>query len=313
MTRGVLQPSGQVTLVFSDIEGSTRLLEELGTDAYREALAEHRRIVREAYARYSGYEVDYEGDAFFYAFSSAPDAVAAVSAAMAGLEDGLIKIRVGIHTGEPGLDPPKYVGMDVHFAARVMSSAHGGQVVLSAATAEQVELGLADLGEHRLKDIEDAVSLYQLGEGSFPPLKTIANTNLPTPASSFLGREEELYEADLLLQATRLLTIAGPGGQGKTRFALELATRARDERFSDYPAGVFACFLSSLRDPSLVLPTLCQTLSVREQPGESALAALASHLQGKKLLLLLDNLEHLLESASALSQLVRRAASSRCS
>ena len=166
MTRGVLQPSGQVTLVFSDIEGSTRLLEELGTDAYREALAEHRRIVREAYARYSGYEVDYEGDAFFYAFSSAPDAVAAVSAAMAGLEDGLIKIRVGIHTGEPGLDPPKYVGMDVHFAARVMSSAHGGQVVLSAATAEQVELGLADLGEHRLKDIEDAVSLYQLGEGA---------------------------------------------------------------------------------------------------------------------------------------------------
>ena len=107
------------------------MLEELGTDAYREALAEHRRIVREAYARYSGYEVDYEGDAFFYAFSSAPDAVAAVSAAMAGLEDGPIKIRVGIHTGEPGLDPPKYVGMDVHFAARVMSSAHGGQVVLS--------------------------------------------------------------------------------------------------------------------------------------------------------------------------------------
>ena len=162
-----------------------------------------------------------------------------------------------------------------------------------------------ELGEHRLKDIEQAVPLFQLGEGSFPPLKTIANTNLPTPASSFLGREEELHEADLLLQAIRLLTIAGPGGQGKTRFALELATRARNERFSDYPAGVFACFLSSLQDSSLVLPTLCQTLAVREQPGESALAALTSHLQGKKLLLLLDNLEHLLESASALSQLVQ--------
>src|SRR5262249_41021044 len=140
---GVSQPSGQVTLVFTDIEGSTKLLEELGTDAYREALAAHRTIVRSACARHSGYEVDYEGDAFFYAFSSAPEALAAVSEAMAGLAAGPIRIRVGIHTGSPELDPPKYVGMDVHLAARVMSSAHGSQVVCSSATADLVELPLS--------------------------------------------------------------------------------------------------------------------------------------------------------------------------
>ena len=130
----VAQPSGTVTLVFTDVEGSTRLLEELGTDAYRDALGEHRRVVREAFALHQGYEVDYEGDAFFYAFASAQAAVSAVSEAMVGLEAGPIRIRVGIHTGEPALDPPKYVGMDVHRAARVMSAAHGGQVVLSPST-----------------------------------------------------------------------------------------------------------------------------------------------------------------------------------
>jgi predicted ATPase/class 3 adenylate cyclase len=299
------QPSGEVTLVFSDIEGSTNLLHELGTETYRDALAEHRRVVREAYARYRGYEVDYEGDAFFYVFSSAPDAVSAVADAMAGLEDGPIRIRVGIHTGEPVLDPPKYVGLDVHFAARVMSSAHGGQVVLSSATASLLDdRELISLGSHRLKDIDEPVRLYQLGDGSFPALKTIANTNLPTPASSFLGREEELHAADRLLQSTRLLTIHGPGGQGKTRFALELATRAREARFTDYADGVFACFLASVRDPSLVLPTIAQTLQVAEQPDESAGDALAAHLRGKKMLLLLDNLEQVLECGVGLSRLL---------
>ena len=150
-----VQPSGTVTLVFTDVEGSTKLLEELGTDGYREALAA-RRVVREAFALHQGYEVDYEGDAFFYAFSSAHAAVAAVSEAMVGLETGPIRIRVGIHTGEPALDPPKYVGMDVHRAARVMSAAHGGQVVLSPSTVSLLEpdsFELRDLGEHRLKDL----------------------------------------------------------------------------------------------------------------------------------------------------------------
>jgi predicted ATPase len=290
----VSQPAGEVTLVFSDIEGSTRLLHELGTDAYRDALGEHRRIVREAYGRYAGYEVDYEGDAFFYAFSSATDAVSAVSEAMAGLEPGPIAIRVGIHTGTPGLDPPKYVGMDVHFAARVMSAAHGGQVVLSKPTADLVEADLAELGEHRLKDIDDAVPLYQLGAGDFPPLKTISNTNLPRPASSFLGREAELAEVLSRVGAgARLLTLTGPGGTGKTRLALEAAATLVPE----YKAGVFWVGLALLRDPALVTETIAQTLGAKED--------LASHVAEREMLLLLDNLEQVIECASELSTLLQ--------
>ena len=290
----VEQPAGEITLVFSDIEGSTRLLEQLGTDAYRKALTEHRRIVREAYGRYSGYEVDYEGDAFFYTFASATDAVAAVSAAMAGLEPGPIAIRVGVHTGTPGLDPPKYVGMDVHFAARVMGSAHGGQVVLSKATADLVEIELAELGEHRLKDIAEAVPLYQLGEGAFPPLKTISNTNLPRPASSFLGREAELQEVVSRIEdGARLLTLTGPGGTGKTRLALEAATSL----VPSYKAGVFWVGLASLRDPALVTETIAQILGAKD--------SLAAHIAEREMLLLLDNLEQLIEAAPALSGLLQ--------
>ena len=142
----VEQPSGTVTLVFTDIEGSTRLLHELDQDAYREALSAHRRVVREAFARYSGYEVDYEGDAFFYAFGSARDAVLAVEEAMVGLQGGLVRIRVGVHTGVPGLDAPKYVGLDVHLAARVMSVGHGDQVLLTRATRDLVDVELCDSG-----------------------------------------------------------------------------------------------------------------------------------------------------------------------
>ncbi len=166
----VEQPSGTVTLVFTDIEGSTRLLHELGERAYREALAEHRRVVREACGPHGGYEVDYEGDSFFYAFGSARAAVAAIDQAMRGLAEGPIRLRVGIHTGEPGLDPPKYVGLDVHRAARVMAAAHGGQILLSAATAALIReelppgLKLRDLGEHRLKDLKEPVRLYQIAE-----------------------------------------------------------------------------------------------------------------------------------------------------
>ena len=178
------QPSGTVTLVFTDVEGSTKLLEELGTDGYRDALGEHRRIVREACALHHGYEVDYEGDAFFYAFASAQAAVSAVSEAMVGLETGPIRIRVGIHTGEPALDPPKYVGMDVHRAARVMSAAHGGQVVLSPSTVSLLEpesFELRDLGEHRLKDIEGAIPIFQLGDALLPAAQDDLEHEPPPP------------------------------------------------------------------------------------------------------------------------------------
>lgn len=161
---------GHGDLGVHDVEGSTKLLEELGTDGYREALGEHRRVVREAFVSHRGYEVDYEGDAFFYAFASAESAVSAVGEAMVGLEAGPIRIRVGIHTGEPALDPPKYVGMDVHRAARIMSAAHGGQVVLSPSTVSLLEPGtleLIDLGEHRLKDLSAPQRLYQFGNAEF--------------------------------------------------------------------------------------------------------------------------------------------------
>ncbi len=260
-------PSGTVTFLFTDVEGSTKLLHELGAQDYADALAEHRRLIREACAAEGGVEVDTQGDAFFFAFPTPPGALSAAGEMTEALASGPISVRIGLHTGSPLVTAEGYVGDDIHFAARVAAAAHGGQVICSQATAALVDHELTDLGSHRLKDIAEPVSIYQLGDGAFPPLKTIANTNLPTPASRFLGREAELYEADLLLQETRLLTISGPGGQGKTRFALELARRAREERFSDYSAGVFACFLSSLRDPSLVLATICQSLSVREQPG----------------------------------------------
>jgi predicted ATPase len=286
------QPSGTVTLAFTDIEGSTRLLHELGQDAYREALARHREIVREAFAAHAGYEVDYEGDSFFYAFESAADAVDAVEEAMAGLASGPIRIRVGVHTGEPGLDPPKYVGLDVHLAARVMSVGHGGQVLLTRATRDLLDAELVDLGEHRLKDIVDPVWLYQLGRGVFPPLKSLNNTNLPTPASSFLGRESELDEADRLIADCRLLTVSGPGGAGKTRFAIELASR----QLPRFPNGVFWVPLAALRDPGLVMETISQAVG---SPN-----GLADHIRTRRILLLLDNLEQVIACAPQLSQLL---------
>ena len=221
----VEQPSGTVTLVFTDIEGSTKLLQELGQDAYREALAAHRRIVREACTRHAGYEVTCEGDSFFYAFQSAVEAAAAVKQAMCALDRGPVRIRVGVHTGEPLLDPPKYVGPDVHKAARIMSAAHGGQVLLSGATRELVAEDVLDLGRHRLKDFPEPVSLYQLGSDRFPPLRTISNTNLPVPLSSFVGRAKEVAQVVSLIrdEAVRLVTLSGPGGTGKTRLALEAA------------------------------------------------------------------------------------------
>jgi class 3 adenylate cyclase len=170
----VEQPRGTVTFVFTDIEGSTRLLTELGVTAYRDVLTRHRACLRAAFTRYGGYEFGVIGDGLFYAFSSGEDAVRAVREAVACLASGPIRIRVGVHTGRPELDPPDYVGLDVHKAARIMAAGHGGQVLLSEAARAVVVDGfdLRDLGEYRLKDISSAEHLYQLGPGQFPPLRT---------------------------------------------------------------------------------------------------------------------------------------------
>jgi class 3 adenylate cyclase len=182
-------PSGTVTFLFTDIEGSTLLLRELG-EAYLAAFAEHRRILREAFARHSGVEVGTGGDAFFVVFRSAAQAVAAAAEAQESLWPGPIRVRMGLHTGEPYISEGDYVGLDVHMAARIAASGHGGQVVLSAET--QVLLGgdvpLVDLGEHRLKDFDDPVQLFQLGEGRFPPLRTYPGQPYPgRPAFSRAG------------------------------------------------------------------------------------------------------------------------------
>jgi predicted ATPase/class 3 adenylate cyclase len=292
------QPTGTVTLVFTDIEGSTRLLAELGEAGYRGALAEHREAVRGAFGRYGGYEVDNQGDSFFYAFPSAAGAVSAVQEAMAALEDGPVAIRVGIHTGEPGLDPPKYVGLDVHTAARIMAAGHGGQVVLSQSTHELLDdsFALSDLGEHRLKDLSGPRRLYQLGAGGFPPLKTLHRTNLPVPATGFIGREHELEElGSLLHEGVQLLTLIGPGGTGKTRLALQAVAGVADA----FPDGVWWVPLASLREPGLVLSSVALALGVPEQPGRRLEETLIDVLSAGRAVLLLDNLEQLLPGAAA--------------
>jgi predicted ATPase len=286
-------PSGTVTFLFTDVEGSTRLLHALGAEAYAEALAEHRRVIREACASEGGVEVDTQGDAFFFAFPTAPGALAAASAFTEALASGPIQVRVGLHTGTSLLTEEGYVGDDVHVAARVASSGHGGQVLVSSSTAQLVETELTDLGEHRLKDIAESVAIYQLGEASFPPLKTISNTNLPRPASSFVGREAELREVLSRIEAgARLVTLTGPGGTGKTRLALEAALTLVPE----YKAGVFWVGLASLRDPALVSETVAQALGAKD--------SLAAHIGERELLLLLDNLEQVIETAPELGSLL---------
>jgi len=288
-------PSGTVTFVFTDVEGSTALLERLGAEGYKEVLAQHRSALRGAFAAHSGHEVDEAGDGLFYAFGSASEAVKAVREAMASLDGGPVLVRVGVHTGEALLDPPKYVGVDVHKAARIMSAAHGGQVVLSAATRELVTGDVLDLGRHRLKDIVEPVSLYQLGSRRFPPLRTISNTNLPVPLSSFVGREREVREVVSLVrdEAARLVTLAGPAGTGKTRLALEAA----GELVSEFGAGVFWIGLATVRDPSLVVESIGQTLEATQE--------LSAHIGEKHLLLVLDNLEQVVASAIELVALLR--------
>jgi predicted ATPase/class 3 adenylate cyclase len=288
-------PSGTVTFLFTDIEGSTRLLQELG-DRYADVLAEHRRMLREAFAHHSGVEVDTQGDAFFVAFARASDAVASAQAAQGALRGGRVRVRMGVHTGEPMVREEGYVGIDVHRAARLASAGHGGQILLSRPTRDLLDstFELVDLGLHRMKDLSEPQRLYQLGMEKFPPLKTLHQTNLPVPATPFLGRERELSEVLRLLGSSRVLTLTGPGGTGKTRLAIQAAAEAAEE----FPAGVWWVPLSTLRDPSLVRDSIAQVLDAK---GE-----VAEHIADQKVLLLLDNLEHLLDSAPELAALVDR-------
>ena len=290
-------PRGTVTFLFSDVVGSTRLLQELGAEAYADALAEHRRVIREACAAHDGVEVDTQGDAFFFAFPTAAGALAAALAFSEGLAaTDTIEVRVGLHTGTPLVGEEGYVGHDVHRAARIAAVGHGGQVLVSSSTAALVEADLVDLGEHRLKDLTEAERLYQPVGHAFPPLRTLDATNLPVAANPLLGRESEVAELlALLREGSRLVTVTGPGGTGKTRLALQVAA----DLVGTVADGVFWVGLGSLTDPDLVVTEIAHSIGAPDD--------LAGFLRDRELVLLLDNFEHVLAAAPAVAQLAATA------
>ena len=312
-------PTGTVTFLFSDIEGSTRLAHELG-ERWPETLEHHRRLLRTAFERNAGVEVGTEGDSFFVAFARARDALAAAAEGQRALASDswpgelALRVRMGVHTGEALVTGANYVGVDVHRAARVMAAGHGGQIVVSQATANLVAhdlpegTSLSDLGEHSLKDLTLPQRLFQLTvdelPAAFPALKTLGvrPTNLPAQPTPLIGREREVAELGELLGRpdVRLVTLTGPGGTGKTRLALQLGA----ELIDGFAAGVFVVDLAPIRDPALVLATIAQTLSLREQPGQTLEETLSEYVRDKELLLLLDNLEQLLDVAPTLADVL---------
>src|SRR5947209_9896633 len=312
-------PTGTVTLLFTDIEGSTRLLRQLG-EHYSDVLADCRLLLRQIFVQYNGHEVDTQGDAFFVAFARATDAVAAAAAIQRVLAEhawpeGIsVQVRIGLHTGEPKLTADGYVGMDVHHAARIMSAGHGGQILLSPTTHQLVEqhlpasTSLQDLGEHRLKDLQRPSHLFQLSlQGlptDFPPLKTLDThpNNLPIQPTPFIGREKEVAAVTRLLKRSdvRLATLTGPGGVGKTRLGLHVAAELSD----DFADGVFVVALAPLNDPTQVIPAIAQTLAISEASDRPLLTLLQAFLKEKQLLLLLDNFEKLGDAAVMLAELL---------
>ena len=287
-------PAGTVTFLFTDIEGSTRLLKQVGPGLYAEALAEHRRVLRDTFAAHGGVEVDTQGDAFFVAFPTAAGAAASARVGQRALASGPIAVRMGLHTGTPTVAVEGYVGIDVHRAARVAALAHGGQVIVSAATAALLEdEPLRDLGRHRLKDFDGPAHLFQLGVADFPPLRTPGALDLPTPATRFLGRERELSEAASMWldREPRLLTIIGPGGTGKTRFSIELARFLAEEA----DGGTVFVPLAPVRDAAVVVPLIAERLGAS---GDDA-AAIATRIGEKRAHVVLDNLEQLLPTQRA--------------
>ena len=312
-------PTSTVTLLFTDIAGSTRLLTQQA-DRYARVLSECRQVQRAVFAQWNGNVVDTQGDAFFVVFARATDAVSAVVAAQRALashvfpHDAVVQVRMGLHTGEPQRTAEGYVGLDVHRAARVMSAGHGGQVLLSQATCSLVEqdlpedVHLRDLGEHRLKDLGRPMHLFQLVifdlPSDFPPLHTLESflNNLPVQPTPFLGREQEVAAIGGLLRRedVRLVTLTGPGGTGKTRLALQVAADVSDL----FPGGVFFVNLAPISDPALVVPTIAETLVIRERSGQALLERLTEELRQLQMLLMLDNFEQVASAAEHVAALL---------
>jgi predicted ATPase/class 3 adenylate cyclase/tetratricopeptide (TPR) repeat protein len=318
-------PIGTLTFLFTDIEGSTKLLHDLG-DRYAEVLADHRDILRNTFNKWNGSEVDTQGDSFFIAFSRASDALSAAMESQQALmehswpEDAEVRVRMGLHTGEPEVGATGYVGVDVHRAARISDAAHGGQILLSAATYELLrddvleDIALLDLGEHRMKDLSRPERLYQLSAdgliSQFPPLRTLNNqrTNLPVQVTSFVGRESELSEITELIEnpECRLLTLVGPGGIGKTRLALQTAAQHAHE----YPDGTYFVPLAQLSSADFLVPTVAESLKFEFDTHISNLDSknqLLEFLGEQSMFLVMDNFEHILEGASLIPEILNHA------
>jgi predicted ATPase/class 3 adenylate cyclase len=314
-------PTGTVTFLFTDIEGSTRLLQSLG-DRWKPTLEDHNRLVREAIRGAGGLDIRTEGDAFFAVFRSAPAAAAAAATAQRALaahpwpSEAPVRVRMGMHTGEGALGGDEYVGLDVHRAARIAAAGHGGQVLVSATTSELVRdelpdgVGLRDLGPHRLKDLARPERIHQLAiadlPNEFPPLSTLETpTNLPAERTSFVGRRREVERVEEMLRGAGLLTLTGPGGSGKTRLAL----RAAAELLDHYRDGVFFVELGPIRDPELVPSAIAEAVGARAEGWRPVLDTLREHVREREMLLILDNFEQVLDAAPVVSELLE--ASSR--
>ncbi len=315
-------PTGILTLLFTDIEGSTRLLQQLG-DRYADVLKECRRLLRMAFQQGNGYEVDTQGDAFFVVFERAADAISSAIGLQRALftahwpDQACVRVRVGIHTGEPRPAEEGYIGLDVHHAARIMSAAHGGQTLLSQVTRDLVanelsdKVTLRDLGEYRLKDIAGLSHLFQLVvpdlPADFPPLATAsaqrALYNVPSPSTSFIGREQEVAAISHLLRQpdARLLTLLGTGGVGKTRLALQVAA----ELAPRFASGVCFVPLDQLSDADGVVPAIAGALEIPGgQEGAPLIEQVQAALRDSPFLLILDNFEQVLPARRAIVNLL---------
>ncbi|MCW2529679.1 MAG: Tetratricopeptide 4 [Pseudonocardiales bacterium] len=304
-------PAGTVTLLFSDIEGSTRLLDVLGEE-YGDVLDTHRTVLRQVWAGHGGIEVDSDGDAFFVAFASPEAAVAAATAAQRSLlahpwpAGAQVRVRMGLHTGTPHRRDGRYWGHDVHYAARLAAAAHGGQVLLSATTRTSVPTVPVDaLGEHVLKDFPVPKELFHLrvdevGAENFPEPRTVRSGRhvLPVPTTELIGRDAEMAEAEQRLTSTRLLTLLGPGGTGKTRLAIEIGHRRSDDVDR-------ACFvpLESVTDPGEVAPAVLRGLGVPTVVGVLPMQQILDYLHDRRILLILDNVEQVITAAPEISKI----------
>src|SRR6266545_1249962 len=311
--------SRTLTFLFTDIEGSTRLLQALG-EGYRDVLATQRALIEGAAAGHAGTVFGSEGDALFVAFSDANAAVRAAAAAQRALSGGewpdgrAVRVRMGVHTGQVTALADNYVGLPLHQAARITAAGHGGQVLVSEATRQLAGddlagLGFRDLGEHRLKDLAHPERLYQLQipglDDAFPPLRTleVRPNNLPVQLTSFVGRAE-IEAATGLIRSVRLLTLTGPGGTGKTRLALQLAAELAD----DFPDGVFFVALDAVTDPDLVPSAIATGLGLSSTSAEPPLERVIEYASHRRIMLVLDNFEQVVGAAPVVGRLLREAA-----